>query len=84
MKGMDWERWNKVSQVGLPFFTATGFLLTALKLPQYGLISSLVSQMFWIPSSYRAWKQAGQIGIFVATLIIGTIILAGVINYWIL
>jgi len=84
MSKLDWEKWNKISQIGLPVFTILGFLLTALKMPQYGLISSLISQMFWLPSSYRAWKHAGQIGIFITTLVITTIVVSGVINYWIL
>jgi hypothetical protein len=84
MTKMNWDIWDKISQVGLPVFTATGFLLTALKLPEYGLLINLFSQVFWIPSSYRSWKHAGQIGIFVATVIIATIIVLGVINYWIL
>lgn len=80
----NWDSWDKASQVGIPLFTGLGFLLTALKMPEYGLLSNLFAQVFWIPSSYRAWRRAGQIGIFIVTLIIGTIILAGVINYWIL
>lgn len=73
---------NSVMQVCLVFFTTLGFLLTALKLPQYGLISNLVGEVFWIYSSYKAWKKADQVGMFINTIIITIVILAGVVNYW--
>ena len=63
-------------QVGLVGFTMLGFLLTAFKLPQYGLVSNLVSEVFWIYSSYKAWKEANQVGIFITAILI-TIILFG-------
>lgn len=71
-------------QVGLVGFTALGFLLSALKLPQYGLTANLISEIFWIYSSYKAWKEANQIGIFITTIIITCILIGGVINYWFL
>lgn len=71
-------------QIGLLAFTTTGFLLMSLKLPQYGLIVSLVAQIFWIYSSYKAWKEAGQIGIFVNTLVLTGVFAYGVWNYWVL
>jgi len=69
-------------QVGLLAFTILGFALTAVKLPQYGLISSLISQIFWWYASYKAWKEAKQIGIFINTLVITGIVIYGIINYW--
>ena len=75
---------NTLMQVGLVFFTSLGFLLTALKLPQYGLISNLIGEIFWIYSTYKAWKNANQIGMFINTIIITIVLLAGVINYWFL
>jgi hypothetical protein len=73
---------NTVMQIGLVGFTALGFLLTALKLPQYGLVANLISQIFWLYSSYQAWRQADQIGIFVATICITLILTGGIANYW--
>ena len=73
---------NTVMQIGLVGFTALGFLLTALKLPQYGLVANLISQIFWLYSSYQAWRQADQIGIFVATVCITLILIGGIANYW--
>ncbi len=71
-------------QVGLIGFTMLGFLLTSFKLPQYGLLSNLVSEIFWLYSAHKAWKQANQVGIFITTIFITLIIIWGVINYWVL
>ncbi|MEI8130562.1 MAG: hypothetical protein WCG55_03605 [bacterium] len=75
---------NTVAQICLVLFTSLGFLLTALKLPAYGLVSNLLAQVFWIYSTYRSWKQANQVGAFINTIITTVIIVAGVINYWFL
>lgn len=74
---------NTVAQIALVLFTSLGFLFTALKLPQYGLIFNLISQVFWLYASYKAWKKADQIGVFINTLIITSILIYGVLNYWI-
>ena len=76
--------WNKVFNFGLVLFTVLGSLFTSLKIPQYGLIFNLISQIFWIYSSYKAWKKADQPGIFINTLIITMVVLYGIINYWFL
>jgi hypothetical protein len=73
---------NAFMQLGLVAFTALGFLLTALKLPQYGLIANLLSQFFWLYSAYHAWRRADQVGIFVASVCITLILIGGVLNYW--
>jgi hypothetical protein len=73
---------NAVVQIGLVGFTGLGFLLTSLKQPQYGLIANLVSQMFWLYSSYRAWREADQVGIFITSICITFILAYGVANYW--
>ncbi|TAJ13990.1 hypothetical protein EPO56_02620 [Patescibacteria group bacterium] len=75
---------NSVMQIGLIFFTMLGFLLTALKLPQYGLGAHLLSEIFWLYSAYKAWKKANQIGIFITTIMVTIVLIAGVINYWFL
>jgi hypothetical protein len=76
--------WHTFAQVGLTTFTLLGILFTSLKLPQYGLISIFISEFFWVYSSYKAWKEAGQIGIFLTTVVYTLIALFGVINYWFL
>ena len=73
---------NTLMQIGLVTFTGLGFLLTSLKLPQYGLISNLVAQVFWVYSSYRSWREADQIGIFITSICITLILLYGIGNYW--
>ena len=75
---------NKFTQVFLPTFTILGFAFTSLKKPELGLIFNLVAQIFWLYSSWQAWKKANQIGIFITTLVITVIVLYGVINYWFL
>ena len=73
---------NGLMQVGLVGFTALGFLLTSLKLPQYGVIANLIAQIFWLYSSYKAWRQADQVGIFITTICITLILIGGIVNYW--
>ncbi|MFA6525192.1 MAG: hypothetical protein WCT33_02865 [Patescibacteria group bacterium] len=75
---------NSIFQVCLTIFTLLGFLLTSFKYPQYGLIAALISQIFWIYSSYKAWREANQIGIFITTILITFSIIFGIINYWVL
>lgn len=67
-------------QAGLIFFTIGGLLLISLKLPAYGLIFNLISQFFWLKSSYVAWKQAGQIGMFIKTIMFTIITIFGIVN----
>lgn len=73
---------NTFIQFGLIFFTVGGYLLTSFKLPQYGLIFGLISQVFWLYSSYKAWKESNQIGIFITTLFMIAVISFGIFNYW--
>lgn len=73
---------NTVAQVCLTIFTLSSFLLISLKLPQYGLIVALISQVFWLYSSYKAWRGAKQVGIFINTVCMTIINIYGVINYW--
>lgn len=75
---------NNFVQICLTVFTILGFSLTAYKLPQYGLISNFIAQIFWLYSSYRAWRDAKQIGIFITTIFITFIVLWGITNYWVL
>ena len=75
---------NTIVQICLTVFTVLGFLLTSFKYPQYGLIAALISQVFWLYSSYKAWREANQIGIFITTIFIVITIVFGIINYWVL
>ena len=71
-------------QFGLMGLTMLGFLLTALKMPEYGLLSNFLAQIFWLYSGYKAWKDANQLGIFISTVFITLILAYGVMNYWFL
>ncbi len=73
---------NTLMQAGLIVFTVAGFLLTSLRLPDYGVIANLISQAFWLYSSYRAWREANQVGMFVCNILITFIVFYGVGNYW--
>jgi hypothetical protein len=72
---------NGLAQFCIFFFTAMGFLLIGLKLPGWGLASNLISEPFWLYSSYKSWKNANQIGAFITTIMITAILLFGVLNY---
>lgn len=75
---------NIITQFAIPVLTITTQIAIALKYPQYGLIINMIAQPFWIYSGWKAYKQAGQIGLFITTLIITVIIGLGIINYWFL
>ena len=82
--GAEKSRFDTLTQIFLPAFTVLGFLFTSIKQPQWGLIFNLISEIFWLYSSWQAWKKASQIGIFITTLFITVIVTFGVINYWFL
>ena len=75
---------NKVTQFALPALTIIAQIVISLKLPKFGLLISLAVQPFWIYSSWKAYKNAEQIGLFISTIIMTVAIFAGVINYWFL
>lgn len=75
---------NSITQFCIVTFTLLAFLLTAFKLPQWGLVSNIIAQPFWLYSSYKSWRNANQIGAFITTIIAIIFILFGIINYWLL
>jgi len=75
---------NNLVQFALPSLTIGAQIATSLKFPQYGLILNLLAQPFWLYSSWKSWKQAGQIGILITTIIFAIITLFGIVNYWFL
>lgn len=74
---------NKVTQIALPVMTIAVQTAIAIKMPEWGLVINMLAQPFWIYSAWRSYKQAGQIGLLVTTLIVTVIIGLGIINYWI-
>lgn len=75
---------NSITQFALPGLTIGGQIATSLKYPEFGLIINLVAQPFWLYSAWKSFKQAGQIGIMITTIIFTLITAMGIINYWFL
>jgi len=71
-----------MTQFMLPALTIGGQMATSLKHPEFWLIISLLSQPFWLYSSWAAYKNAGQIGILITTIVFTVITAMGIINYW--
>ncbi len=74
---------NRATQIALPVMTVSVQVAIALKMPQWGLVINMLAQPFWIYSAWKSYKQAGQIGLLVTTLIVTVIIGLGIINYWV-
>lgn len=72
------------AQFLIPSLTILTQIIIALKHPEWGLIVNLMAQPFWIYSGWKAYKEAGQIGLFITTIIITFVIILGIANYWIL
>jgi hypothetical protein len=79
----DSSLFNKTTQIALPVMTIAVQAAIALKLPQWGLVINMLAQPFWIYSAWKSYKQAGQTGLLVTTLIVTIIIGLGIINYWV-
>lgn len=74
---------NKTTQIALPVMTIAVQAAIALKLPQWGLVINMLAQPFWIYSAWKSYKQAGQIGLLITTLVVTVIIGLGIVNYWV-
>jgi hypothetical protein len=73
---------DTITQFAIPALTILGQIIIAFKNPKYGLLLILISQPFWIYSSFTSMKKAGQVGIFITAIIYTFITTFGVINYW--
>ena len=73
---------NTVTQIAIPVLTVGTQIAIALKYPQWGLVINLIAQPFWIYSSWKAYKKAGQVGLLVTTLMVTVVIILGIINYF--
>ncbi|MDD3303191.1 MAG: hypothetical protein PHN31_06565 [Candidatus Gracilibacteria bacterium] len=73
-----------LTQILLPSLTILSQIFVALKYPQYGVLVNLLAQPFWLYSSWKAYKEAGQIGILITTIIIIIVLSIGMVNYFIL
>jgi hypothetical protein len=85
MNNLEKEKvFGSVFQFAIPILTIASQVVISLKSPEYGLIIGLTAQPFWLYSSWKAYKEAGQAGILVNTVVVAILILGGVINYWFL
>ena len=75
---------NSISQIAIPTLTIGAQISIALKYPQWGLVINLMVQPFWLYSTWKSYKEAGQIGLFVTAVMMTIVIIAGIINYWFL
>ena len=75
---------DRATQIFLPVLTLLGYLLTGLKHPAQGLLFSFAAQVFWLYAGWKAWKQAGQIGLFVTAVGLTFVLAYGILNYFVL
>ncbi|MFA6016699.1 MAG: hypothetical protein WC744_01270 [Patescibacteria group bacterium] len=73
---------NTITQVAIPILTVGTQIAIALKYPQWSLVINLIAQPFWLYSSWKAYKKAGQIGLLITTILVTIVILFGIINYF--
>ena len=74
---------NSLTQVALPILTISVQVAIALKMPQWGLVINMIAQPFWIYSAWKSYKQTGQVGLLITTIIVTIVIGLGIINYWV-
>ena len=72
---------EKITQISIPVLTIGSQLATSLKYPKLGLFIVLFAQPFWLYSSYKAYKIAGQSGMLVTTIISIFVTIFGIVNY---
>lgn len=75
---------NTFAQIALPSLTIGAQIATSLRYPQFGLIINMVAQPFWLYSTWKAYKKAGQIRTLISVIIFTLITAFGIINYWFL
>ncbi len=74
---------DSLTQIAIPVLTLGAQVILALKHPLLALILMLLAQPFWLYSSWKSYKQAGQSGILVNTVAFTFITIFGIVNYWI-
>ena len=80
---MDNKIIDRTSQIAIPSFTILGFLLISMQRPDLGLIFNMIAQPFWFYSTWKSYKEAGQYGLLLTTIIMTFIIGYGLFNYWV-
>jgi len=84
MEVKDNKLFNTIVQVAIPVLTISVQIAIAMKLPQWGLVINMLAQPFWIYSAWKAYKQAGQIGLLITTVLVTIVLALGLINYWLI
>jgi hypothetical protein len=77
------KQFNIFTQFAIPILVILSMTLVSFKLPQWGLIVNLAVQPFYLYSTWKSYKKAGQIGLLVTTIIMTIVLSFGIINYWI-
>jgi len=75
---------NTITQFAIPIFTLGSQIVLSFKYPQWALLLNLLSQPFWLYSTWKSYKKVGQIGMFINTIAFTAITMVGLVNYWIL
>ena len=75
---------DRVTQVVIPVLTIGAQILVSLKLPEWGIVVNLMAQPFWIYSTYRAYKKAGQVGLLINSVVFTLVLIGGLVNYWLI
>lgn len=73
---------DTISQFAIPTFTLGAQLALSMKYPEWALMLNILAQPFWLYSSWQSYKNAGQVGILITTLVFILITAAGIVNYW--
>ena len=73
---------NLLTQFALPILTIATQVAIATKQPKWGLVINMTAQPFWLYTSWRAYREAGQIGLLITSSIVTVIIGLGIINYF--
>lgn len=83
MKKENKNVFDQTAQFAIPVFTLASQLAIAVKFPQWGLVLGLAAQPFWLYSSWKGYRKARQIGMFINTVLCTIIIVFGIVNYWV-
>jgi hypothetical protein len=81
MKSQRDKHINAITQIALPALTIASYTITAMKHPEIGLIVNLCAEPFRFYSAWKSYKEAGQYGLVLVTIIITIILILGIINY---
>lgn len=81
-KSKDQNLFNTLTQFLIPILTIGVQVAIAFKHPEWGLVINMIAQPFWIYSAWRAYREAGQIGLLITTIIVTIVIGFGLANYW--